>query len=150
MKLAQNDEGIKEVIERIERELLNKPKKPFEDFSTGLKYQKPEYKTNVASYKIRHPEYNISADYKKLVKDSKEDFSQRVHLKPLTILPKNSMGSVLGLTYIGENFMARRADLIGKTARMVDIHESIHTPDEYETRRITDWILSKERSKYIK
>jgi len=33
---------------------------------------------------------------------------------------------------------------------MVDIHESIHTPDEYETRILTDWIMMKQRPKYIK
>ena len=81
---------------------------------------------------------------------SKEDMSNRVPLKWLNILPENIMGGVLGFTYLGENFMGRRADLVGKTARMVDIHESIHTPDEYETRRLTLWIMSKERSKYIR
>jgi len=46
--------------------------------------------------------------------------------------------------------MGRRADLTGQTARMVDIHESIHTPDEYETRVLTSWIMEKVRGKYIK
>ena len=40
--------------------------------------------------------------------------------------------------------------LAGKTARMVDIHESIHTSDEYETRVLTSWIMEKGRGKYIK
>ena len=53
------------------------------------------------------------------------------------------MGGILGYTYLGESFMARRDDLTGSTARMVDIHESIHTPDEYETRILTDWIMEK-------
>ncbi len=82
--------------------------------------------------------------------ESKEDMSNMVPLKWLNILPESVMGGVLGFTYLGENFMGRRADLVGKTARMVDIHESIHTPDEYETRVLTDWIMSRERSKYIK
>ena len=81
---------------------------------------------------------------------SKEDMTNRVPLKWLNILPENVMGGVLGFTYLGENFMGRRADLVGKTARMVDIHESIHTPDEYETRVLTSWIMEKVRGKYIK
>ena len=81
---------------------------------------------------------------------SKEDTTSRVPLKWLNILSENIMGGVLGFTYLGENFMGRRADLTGKTARMVDIHESIHTPDEYETRVLTSWIMEKARSKYMR
>ena len=81
---------------------------------------------------------------------SKEDMTNRVPLKWLNILPETMMGGILGFTYLGENFMGRRADLTGKTARMVDIHESIHTPDEYETRVLTSWIMEKIRSRYIR
>jgi len=31
---------------------------------------------------------------------------------------------------------------------MVDLHESIHTPDEYETRVITEWMLSDDDTSY--
>ena len=78
-----------------------------------------------------------------------QDFSNRVD-KSLHILPKSLMPGVWGFTYLGENFMARRDDLVGETAQMVDIHEAIHTPDEYETRVLTDWIMSRERLKYKK
>ena len=82
--------------------------------------------------------------------ESKQDMSNRVPLKWLNILPENLMGGILGFTYLGENFMGRRADLTGDIARMVDIHESIHTPDEYETRVITSWILEKGKNNYKK
>lgn len=88
-------------------------------------------------------------DYPNEREEKLQDFSNRVD-KSLTILPKALMPGVLGFTYLGENFMARRDDLVGETARMVDIHESIHTPDEYETRVLTDWIMSRERMKYKK
>ncbi|MBI2576259.1 hypothetical protein HYV84_03525 [Candidatus Woesearchaeota archaeon] len=88
-------------------------------------------------------------DYPNEREEKLQDFSGRVD-KSLTILPKSLMPGVLGFTYLGENFMARRDDLVGETARMVDIHESIHTPDEYETRVLTDWIMSRERMKYKK
>lgn len=68
--------------------------------------------------------------------------------KTLHIMPKSLMGGVLGYTYLGENFMARREDLSGAKALMVDVHEAIHTDNEYETRVLTDWILSRERPKY--
>jgi len=153
------DENIGEVIARIECELLNGKAQDPANLMKGPSKSANEislYKVPFAVYanqyiKQRMPSYRkTSEDYISLVRNSKEDFSQRVQLKPLTILPANSMGSVLGFTYIGENFMARRADLTGKTARMVDIHESIHTPDEYETRILTSWILGKERLRYMK
>ncbi|MBI4143453.1 hypothetical protein HY487_01060 [Candidatus Woesearchaeota archaeon] len=109
------------------------------------------------SYEDNYGEERLTITYRQQLKnymkkhiENKEDMTNMVPLKWLNILPESMMGGILGFTYLGENFMGRRADLTGKTARMVDIHESIHTPDEYETRRLTDWIMSKERSKYIK
>ena len=85
----------------------------------------------------------IEKAYAKQFHEQREDFTNRVQLKTLHLKPKNIMGGILGYTYLGESFMARRDDLTGSTARMVDIHESIHTPDEYETRVLTDWIMEK-------
>ncbi|MEK6892315.1 MAG: hypothetical protein AABX25_03965 [Nanoarchaeota archaeon] len=109
------------------------------------------------NYEDRYGEERLSISYKhqlsKYMKqhiNSKEDMAERVPLKWVNILPESMMGSVLGFTYIGDPSMGRRADLTGHTARMVDIHESIHTPDEYETRVLTSWIMEKVRNKYIK
>ena len=82
--------------------------------------------------------------------EDKHDTTKFVPLKFVNILPETMMGGVLGFTYLGNHSMGRRADLTGSMARMVDIHESIHTPDEYETRCLTQWIMSKEKSKYIR
>jgi hypothetical protein len=68
--------------------------------------------------------------------------------KTLHIMPAGYMGGVLGFTYLGENFMARQEGLRDDLAREVDVHEAVHTPDEYETRVIVDWILSREPPKY--
>lgn len=92
----------------------------------------------------------ILKDYMQLHLQSKEDMASRVPLKWLNIHPETTMGGVLGFTYIGDPSMGRRADLTGQTARMVDIHESIHTPDEYETRVLTSWIMEKVGGKYIR
>lgn len=124
---------------------------------------KKEQDGKIAPYRVKivyednYGEERLSIAYRQQLKNymkqhikDKEDMTNRVPLKWLNILPETMMGGVLGFTYLGENFMGRRADLTGKTARMVDIHESIHTPDEYETRQLTSWIMSKERSKYVK
>jgi len=78
------------------------------------------------------------------------NFEDRVPGKHVDILPASVMGGILGFTYLGQDRMTLRDDLIGDLRRMVDIHESIHTPDEYETRVLTDWIMSKPSMKYIK
>jgi len=124
---------------------------------------KKELKDKVAPYSIKisyednYAEERLTITYRQQLKNyiqrhiaGKEDMTSMVPLKWLNVLPETMMGGVLGFTYLGENFMGRRADLTGKTARMVDIHESIHTPDEYETRILTSWIMEKTRSRYIK
>src|SRR3989338_3832164 len=124
---------------------------------------KKDAKDKVVPYSIRisyedgYAEERLSITYRQQLKnylhkhlEDKEDMTNRVPLKWLNILPESMMGGVLGFTYLGDNSMGRRADLVGKTARMVDIHESIHTPDEYETRVLTSWIMEKVRGKYIK
>jgi len=85
--------------------------------------------------------------YREQLEEQKQDFSRRAD-KSLHILPESIMGGVLGFTYLGENYMARRADLTGSKALMVDTHEAIHTPDEYETRVLTDWMLSRQKPRY--
>ena len=81
--------------------------------------------------------------------ETKNDHTEKVPLKQIHHMwPESIMGGVLGFTYIGENFMGRRDDLVGWWARMVDIHESIHTPDEYETRVLTDHIMDRTPPRY--
>ena len=129
---------LENIVENTEHE-INK-KSTYSDYGLPIinnRYFEGAYKQQLKNYLQKHIE-------------DKEDMSSRVPLKWLNILPETSMGGVLGFTYLGENFMARRADLTGKTARMVDIHESIHTPDEYETRVLTSWIMEKVKGKYVK
>jgi len=88
-------------------------------------------------------------DYFEKEQLKKQDFTNRAD-KTLHIFPKSLMGGILGFTYLGENFMGRRDDLTGDKAFMVDVHEAIHTPDEYETRVLTDWMLTREKPRYKK
>ena len=109
------------------------------------------------SYEDSYEEERLSINYKSAIgaylnkrQQAMHDFSDRVPGKFVNVFPESIMGGVLGFTYLGENFMGLRADLTGSLKKMVDIHESIHTPDEYETRILTDWIMMKQRPKYIK
>lgn len=148
----ENEERLKISVKKNETEL----------YSSEIASKK-EARDKAAPYSIRilyennYSEERLAITYRQQLKnymknhiESKEDMSNMVPLKWLNLFPESMMGGVLGFTYLGENFMGRRADLVGKTARMVDIHESIHTPDEYETRILTSWIMEKARSKYIK
>jgi hypothetical protein len=79
------------------------------------------------------------------------DFTDRVPGKHLHTFPSTGNAGLFGFTYLGDVNAWRRDDLIGtEFSFMVDVHESIHTPDEYETRIITEWMMSKENSKYIR
>lgn len=117
---------------------------------------KDNYSVKIA-YDDNYEEERLTINYKSTLgaylnkrQEALTDFSDRVPGKFVNIFPESIMGGVLGFTYLGENFMGLRADLTGNLKKMVDIHESIHTTDEYETRILTDWIMSKERPKYIK
>ncbi|HLD86976.1 MAG TPA: hypothetical protein VJB12_02845, partial [Candidatus Nanoarchaeia archaeon] len=86
--------------------------------------------------------------YAERLNDQKGDFSERVPFKVLHMKPKNQMGGALGYTFLGESYMAMRDDLQGELKREVDIHESIHTPNEYETRVLTWWMMQKPKIEY--
>ena len=148
----EREDKLRISIKKVEKELYSAEIMKNKD----LKDKAIPYSIKI-SYEDGYAEERLSITYKQQLKnymqkhiEDKEDMTNRVPLKWLNILPETLMGGVLGFTYLGENFMGRRADLTGKTARIVDIHESIHTPDEYETRVLTSWIMEKVRSKYLK
>ena len=89
-------------------------------------------------------------DYRDRRIESMHDFTDRVPGKNLETFPVSGNEGLYGYTFLGDIRAWRRDDLSGNFAKMVDIHESIHTPDEYETRILTDWIMTKQISKYIK
>lgn len=146
-----------------EEKLSIEVKKEGKEIYSSEIIDKKEIPDKVIPYKItvhyedNYAEERLAITYKQQLRgylkqhiEDKEDMTNRVPLKWLNILPENIMGGVLGFTYLGENFMGRRADLTGWMARMVDIHESIHTPDEYETRVLTSWIMEKAKGRYVK
>lgn len=68
---------------------------------------------------------------------------------PLKFLPSNTFRTfprsgnewLYGFTYRGTGIINVRDDLQGETLLETQIHESLHTSDEYETRRLTEWIM---------
>ena len=102
-------------------------------------------------YTVSDYSYGITGTYLDRRIEAMHDFTDRVPGKHLHTFPSSGNEGLFGFTYLGDVHAWRRDDLIGtEFAKMVDVHESIHTPDEYETRRITEWMMEKEKSKYIK
>ena len=148
-------------IETIKKEKIFSEK----DYSLTIKKKKEKNDENKARdnysiklvYENNYEKERLNVSYKSTKstylnrrQDALHNFEDRVPGKHVNVFPESIMGGVLGFTYLGENFMGLRADLTGRLKNMVDIHESIHTPDEYETRILTDWIMSKAKSKYVK
>ena len=137
-----------------------KDRKKLYSFSVIKKKENKNIKDNYSvkiTYEDNYEQERLTISYKSTIgaylnkrEQALTDFSDRVPGKNVHIFPESLMGGVLGFTYLGDNYMALRADLTGNLKKMVDIHESIHTPDEYETRILTDWIMMKERPKYVK
>jgi len=50
-----------------------------------------------------------------------------------------------GFTYLNTNYMAISETISFHKQRETMVHEAIHTQDEYETRQITAWMLSKDQ-----
>lgn len=101
------------------------------------------YSEDLGGYFVRYE----AIEYANSIEKARQDFTNKLD-KALELLPKSLMGGILGFTYIGQGKMTRRDDLFGDMALMVDVHEAIHTPDEYETRVLTEWMLKIERPRY--
>ncbi len=103
---------------------------------------------------IRNDQYQKkiinSVNYNTFVKDyfedllkSRQDFTRNIPNKKLIVEPKSILGGVLGWTILGWDTMGKRSDMnYSHMNRYVEVHEGIHTDDEYETRVLSDWMLS--------
>ncbi len=85
--------------------------------------------------------YSENGNYAGRIERAQNDFTNLVPPKNINKFPVSLMGGVLGFTYLGDSFVGIRDDLNDHEANEVEIHEAIHTPDEYETRVITKWML---------
>lgn len=91
-------------------------------------------------------DYSPDNSYTDRLIDSRQDFTKALD-KKLDTLPETIMGGILGFTYLGQGRMTLRDDLI-RQKEMVDLHETIHTPDEYETRILTEWMMQRDKPQY--
>lgn len=90
---------------------------------------------------------NHSDSYLEKFRKERRDFTRFIPAKKIEKFPRSGNESLLGWTYLGDDRIHLREDLEGERKLEVDIHESIHTNDEYETRRIVEEILEGLKSK---
>ena len=76
-------------------------------------------------------------------RQQREDVTHNIPCSRIESFPRSGNEGLYGWTTIpSDGRIHRREDLIGTWQGYVtDIHESIHTPDEYETRRLVEWVL---------
>jgi len=90
-------------------------------------------------------------NYSEKTKTAVRDFTNNIPLKKTEILPKSLAGSgFYGYTILGWNYMVRIRDLHPDKAYETDVHELVHTDDEYETRVIVRWMLSGDKEEKYK
>lgn len=76
-----------------------------------------------------------------------EEMRDTSNLVPFKSLIVDKFPGLYGWTILTDNVMGLDEGLQKgdpEFKKMVYVHEAIHTPDEFETRMITDWIMSKE------
>lgn len=136
----------------IENEKTDILKIETKDLDLQITYHKvernPTYELQ-GFYESTHERYyTFGRDYGSERMMSLMDFTNRVD-KIINKLPINIMGGILGFTYLFDNHMTIRDDLFGRRKLEVEVHEAIHTTDEYETRRLHEWMLDFKKPKYI-
>jgi len=135
-----------DISDRVKEELENNVEDKSRPSSPGNKGNSI-YNSLVPLY----PSYSLVGAYLDRRIEAMHDFSDRVPGKHLHTFPVSGNEGLYGFTFLGDVHAWRREDLIGsKKGKETDIHECIHTPNEYETRILTSWIMSRERAKYIK
>ncbi len=80
--------------------------------------------------------------YRAAWKAERRNFTKLVPNKTMELM-RMPVG-LYGYTFLGQNYMAINQNLVGKFKYEVIVHESIHTPDEYETRVLTWWMMEDE------
>ncbi|MBI3033389.1 hypothetical protein HYY69_08000 [Candidatus Woesearchaeota archaeon] len=134
--LAKHDLPEKVIIEQI----------PSSDYKTMevnvYALPSPQHKPEqIASYNLSLQEYQ---------EQRRDDIADTTRFLPVKHRIFEQMPEGLfGYTFIGSDKVYINQSLVGGRKEETIVHESIHTPDEYETRVITSWILHKETNKYM-
>ncbi len=115
--------------------------KDIKEFSIEPKKEpeKPDadYKTNLL---LTAMQYMPDRNYSKRIRKAKRDFTMLVPNKRLQRMKMPA--GLYGFTYLGHDFMAINDSLLPAKNYETQVHEAIHTPDEYETRLLTWWMMS--------
>ena len=82
---------------------------------------------------------SFAEEYEQNRKIAKIDFTKFAPNKRMEKLPLPS--GLYGFTYLGLDYMAINDNLLPEKNYETQVHEAIHTPDEYETRILTWWML---------
>ena len=139
---AKKEQGEEDYAFSLAREKARSERK--KGYSIDIQYD--------GAYKKEHVtiNYNIPLlNYEEKQEINKQDFSNLASNKWVDVFPESLMGGVLGFTYLGDNYQALRADMLySPLGKMVDLHEAIHTPDEHETRVLTEWMLDVKKPAY--
>jgi len=88
--------------------------------------------------------YFVFDSYLERFRKQRKDTSKNIPWKKVEWFPKSGNEGLYGWTYLQADRIHLREDL-GEKQEEVDVHESIHTNDEYETRVLTSWILGVKR-----
>lgn len=127
----------------LERKLENKLKIEL-DYAHKPSYLQPPYK------KINNfLDYASPFTYQERFEQERRDILKFIPTAVMNKFPVQGNEWLYGWTIRGTNQVNVRDDLYGLKKLETDIHECTHTPDEYETRRRTEWkmetLLGEER-----
>ena len=133
------------------KKINNEEKQEFKKMKNEVIFEQNSIsKNSIKKIKNYQKKIKNSINYMTFVKDyfkdflrKRQDFTDNIPNKKLIVEPKSILGGVLGWTILGWDTMGKRSDLIYSPGmnRYVEVHEGIHTDDEYETRVISDWML---------
>ena len=113
-----------------------------------MNYNVPLDKTIFYTFKYQQDKgtplsYIPSDSYLQRFLQTRNDPTRVIPHQGMKKFAKNGNEGLYGWTYKAKDGAIRiREDLIDLKKLETDIHECIHTPDEYETRVLTHWILS--------
>lgn len=99
-------------------------------------------------------DYALPFSYQERFEQARRDILRFIPSTTMNKFPVQGNEGLYGWTIRGTNQVNVRDDLQGRKKLETDIHECTHTPDEYETRRRTEWkvqaLLPEEGGKYGK
>ncbi|MBD3355222.1 hypothetical protein GF361_04525 [Candidatus Woesearchaeota archaeon] len=84
---------------------------------------------------------SFAQEYEKNKDAAKNDFTRFILDKRMK--KSNLPSKIYGYTFLGLDYMVINDNLSKEKEYETKIHESIHTPDEYETRLLTWWMIKK-------